>query len=164
MIFLSNISYKYAKIMRKIITSLLVFGAMNTFAQVNPSSSTQGTVTGGAAAQTNATPAKLVDVSMKDMDRLNGDYLNAKVDVQGGDNIHIVITETPIPLDFKGTVAFVTDLVLELDGVDSNTGASMQLTISPAPANNSKPKELYLITQSGNSAKWVLKEDPFNPK
>ena len=150
--------------MKNFITTLLVFGAMTTFAQVNPSSSTQGAVTGGAAAQTKMTPGNLADVSMKDMDRLNGEYLNAKVDAQGGDYIQIKITEVTSPIEFKGTIVSVTDLVLELDGVDSNTGASMQLAISPAPANNSKPKELYLITQSGSSAKWVLKEDPFNPK
>lgn len=151
--------------MKNFITLLFVFGAMTTFAQVNPSSSTQGAVTGGAAAQTNATPVKLVGVSMKDMNRLHGQYLNGKVDAQGGDNIKVVLTDqVPSPIDFTGTVVFVTDLVLELDGVENNTGAPMQMQISVAPANNSNPKELYLITRSGTTDTWILKEDPFNPK
>lgn len=151
--------------MKNFITLLFVFGAMTTFAQVNPSSSTQGAVTGGAAAQTNATPVKLVGVSMKDMNRLHGQYLNGNVDAQGGDNIKVVLTDqVPSPIDFTGTVVFVTDLVLELDGVENNTGAPMQMQISVAPANNSNPKELYLITRSGTTDTWILKEDPFNPK
>ncbi|MCH1406472.1 MAG: hypothetical protein L7U67_04265 [Schleiferiaceae bacterium] len=151
--------------MKNFITLLFVFGAMTTFAQVNPSSSTQGAVTGGAAAQTNATPVKLVGVSMKDMNRLHGKYLNGNVDAQGGDNIKVVLTDqVPSPIDFTGTVVFVTDLVLELDGVENNTGAPMQMQISVAPANNSNPKELYLITRSGTTDTWILKEDPFNPK
>ena len=151
--------------MKNFITLLFVFGAMTTFAQVNPSSSTQGAVTGGAAAQTNATPVKLVGVSMKDMNRLHGKYLNGTVDAQGGDNIKVVLTDqVPSPIDFTGTVVFVTDLVLELDGVENNTGAPMQMQISVAPANNSNPKELYLITRSGTTDTWILKEDPFNPK
>ena len=153
------------KIMKNFITLLLVFAGMTTFAQVNPSSSTQGAVTGGAAAQTNATPVKLVGVSMKDMNRLHGKYLNGNVDAQGGDNIKVVLTDqVPSPIDFTGTVVFVTDLVLELDGVENNTGAPMQMQISVAPANNSNPKELYLITRSGTTDTWILKEDPFNPK
>lgn len=151
--------------MKNFITLLFVFGTMTTFAQVNPSSSTQGAVTGGAAAQTNATPVKLVGVSMKDMNRLHGKYLNGNVDAQGGDNIKVVLTDqVPSPIDFTGTVVFVTDLVLELDGVENNTGAPMQMQISVAPANNSNPKELYLITRSGTTDTWILKEDPFNPK
>ncbi len=150
--------------MKNFITTLLVFGAMTTFAQVNPSSSTQGAVTGGAAAQTKMTPGNLHDVSMKDMDRLNGEYLNAKVDAQGGDYIQIIITEATSPIDFKGTIVFATDLVLELDGYENITGTSMQIQISAAPANNSNPKELYLITRSGSTDEWMLKEDPFNPK
>ena len=151
--------------MKNFITTLLVFGVMTTFAQVNPSSSTQGAVTGGAAAQTNATPAKLVGVSMKDMNRLDGEYLNGKVDAQGGDVIKVVLTDqVPSPIDFTGTVVFVTDLVLELDGVENNTGAPMQMQISAAPANNANPKELYLIKRSGTTDTWILKEDPFNPK
>lgn len=151
--------------MKNFITLLFVFGAMTTFAQVNPSSSTQGAVTGGAAAQTNATPVKLVGVSMKDMNRLHGKYLNGNVDAQGGDNIKVVLTDqVPSPIDFTGTVVFVTDLVLELDGVENNTGAPMQMQISVAPANNSNPKELYLITRKGTTDTWILKEDPFNPK
>lgn len=151
--------------MKNFITLLFVFGAMTTFAQVNPSSSTQGAVTGGAAAQTKATPVKLVGVSMKDMNRLHGKYLNGNVDAQGGDNIKVVLTDqVPSPIDFTGTVVFVTDLVLELDGVENNTGAPMQMQISVAPANNSNPKELYLITRSGTTDTWILKEDPFNPK
>ena len=151
--------------MKNFITLLFVFGAMTTFAQVNPSSSTQGAVTGGAAAQTNATPVKLVGVSMKDMNRLHGKYLNGNVDAQGGDNIKVVLTDqVPSPIDFTGTVVFVTDLVLELDGVENNTGAPMQMQISVAPANNSNPKELYLITRSGTTDTWILKEDPFIPK
>ena len=151
--------------MKNFITTLLVFWAMTTFAQVNPSSSTQGAVTGGAAAQTNATPAKLVGVSMKDMNRLDGEYLNGKVDAQGGDVIKVVLTDqVPSPIDFTGTVVFVTDLVLELDGVENNTGAPMQMQISAAPANNANPKELYLIKRSGTTDTWILKEDPFNPK
>ena len=151
--------------MKNFITLLFVFGAMTTFAQVNPSSSTQGAVTGGAAAQTNATPVKLVGVSMKDMNRLHGKYLNGNVDAQGGDNIKVVLTDqVPSPIDFTGTVVFVTDLVLELDGVENNTGAPMQMQISVAPANNSNPKELYLITRSGTTDTWILKEVPFNPK
>ena len=151
--------------MKNFITTLLVFGVMTTFAQVNPSSSTQGAVTGGAAAQTNATPAKLVGVSMKDMNRLDGEYLNGTVDAQGGDVIKVVLTDqVPSPIDFTGTVVFVTDLVLELDGVENNTGAPMQIQISAAPANNSNPKELYLIKRSGTTDTWILKEDPFNTK
>ena len=151
--------------MKNFITTILVFGAMTTFAQVNPSSSTQGAVTGGAAAQTNATPAKLVGVSMKDMNRLDGEYLNGKVDSKGGDVIKVVLTDqVPSPIDFTGTVVFVTDLVLELDGVENNTGAPMQMQISAAPANNANPKELYLIKRSGTTDTWILKEDPFNPK
>jgi len=151
--------------MKNFITTLLVFGVMTTFAQVNPSSSTQGAVTGGAAAQTNATPAKLVGVSMKDMNRLDGEYLNGKVDSKGGDVIKVVLTDqVPSPIDFTGTVVFVTDLVLELDGVENNTGAPMQMQISAAPANNANPKELYLIKRSGTTDTWILKEDPFNPK
>ena len=151
--------------MKNFITTLLVFVVMTTFAQVNPSSSTQGAVTGGAAAQTNATPAKLVGVSMKDMNRLDGEYLNGKVDAQGGDVIKVVLTDqVPSPIDFTGTVVFVTDLVLELDGVENNTGAPMQMQISAAPANNANPKELYLIKRSGTTDTWILKEDPFNPK
>lgn len=151
--------------MKNFITLLFVFGAMTTFAQVNPSSSTQGAVTGGTAAQTTATPVKLVGVSMKDMNRLHGKYLNGNVDAQGGDNIKVVLTDqVPSPIDFTGTVVFVTDLVLELDGVENNTGAPMQMQISVAPANNSNPKELYLITRSGTTDTWILKEDPFNPK
>lgn len=151
--------------MKNFITTLLVFGVMTTFAQVNPSSSTQGAVTGGAAAQTNATPAKLVGVSMKDMNRLDGEYLNGKVDSQGGDVIKVVLTDqVPSPIDFTGTIVFVTDLVLELDGVENNTGAPMQMQISAAPANNANPKELYLIKRSGTTDTWILKEDPFNPK
>jgi hypothetical protein len=151
--------------MKNFITTLLVFGVMTTFAQVNPSSSTQGAVTGGAAAQTNATPAKLVGVSMKDMNRLDGEYLNGKVDSKGGDVIKVVLTDqVPSPIDFTGTVVFVTDLVLELDGVEKNTGAPMQMQISAAPANNANPKELYLIKRSGTTDTWILKEDPFNPK
>lgn len=151
--------------MKNFITLFFVFGAMTTFAQVNPSSSTQGAVTGGAAAQTNATPVKLVGVSMKDMNRLHGQYLNGNVDAQGGDKIKVVLTDqVPSPMDFTGTVVFVTDLVLELDGVENNTGAPMQMQISVAPANNSNPKELYLITRSGTTDTWILLEDPFNPK
>ena len=70
----------------------------------------------------------------------------------------------PSPLDFTGTVVFATDLVLELDGYENITGTSMQIQISAAPANNSNPKELYLITRSGSTDEWMLKEDPFNPK
>ncbi|NCF53212.1 MAG: hypothetical protein GWP31_00900 [Bacteroidetes bacterium] len=151
--------------MKNFITLFFVFGAMTTFAQVNPSSSTQGAVTGGAAAQTNATPVKLVGVSMKDMNRLHGQYLNGNVDAQGGDKIKVVLADqVPSPMDFTGTVVFVTDLVLELDGVENNTGAPMQMQISVAPANNSNPKELYLITRSGTTDTWILLEDPFNPK
>jgi hypothetical protein len=151
--------------MKNFITTLLVFGAMSTFAQVNPSSSTQGAVTGGAAAQTKAPLAKVVGVSMKDMNRLHGSYINGNVDAQGGDKILIVLTDqVPSPLDFTGTVVFATDLVLELDGYENITGTSMQIQISAAPANNSNPKELYLITRSGSSDEWMLKEDPFNPK
>ncbi|MBL6682836.1 MAG: hypothetical protein ISQ44_06365 [Cryomorphaceae bacterium] len=151
--------------MRNFITTLFVFGAMTTFAQVNPSSSTQGAVTGGAAAQTKAPLAKVVGVSMKDMNRLHGSYINGNVDAQGGDKIMIVLTDqVPSPLDFTGTVVFVTDLVLELDGYENITGTSMQIQISAAPANNSNPKELYLITRSGSTDEWMLKEDPFNPK
>ena len=151
--------------MKNFITTLLVFGVMTTFAQVNPSSSTQGAVTGGAAAQTNATPAKLVGVSMKDMNRLDGEYLNGKVDSKGGDVIKVVLTDQVLsPIDFTGTVVLVTDLVLELDGVENNTGAPMQMQISAAPANNANPKELYLIKRSGTTDTWILKEDPFNPK
>ena len=151
--------------MKNFITTLFVFGAMTTFAQVNPSSSTQGAVTGGAAAQTKAPLAKVVGVSMKDMNRLHGSYINGNVDAQGGDKILIVLTDqVPSPLDFTGTVVFATDLVLELDGYENITGTSMQIQISAAPANNSNPKELYLITRSGSSDEWMLKEDPFNPK
>ena len=151
--------------MKNFITTILVFGAMTTFAQVNPSSSTQGAVTGGAAAQTKAPLAKVVGVSMKDMNRLHGSYINGHVDTQGGDKIMIVLTDqVPAPLDFTGTVVFATDLVLELDGYENITGTSMQIQISAAPANNSNPKELYLITRSGSSDEWMLKEDPFNPK
>lgn len=151
--------------MRNFITTLFVFGAMTTFAQVNPSSSTQGAVTGGAAAQTKAPLAKVVGVSMKDMNRLHGSYINGNVDAQGGDKIMIVLTDqVPSPLDFTGTVVFATDLVLELDGYENITGTSMQIQISAAPANNSNPKELYLITRSGSTDEWMLKEDPFNPK
>lgn len=151
--------------MKNFITLLLVFAGMTTFAQVNPSSSTQGAVTGGAAAQTNATPAKLVGVSMKDMNRLHGTYLNGNIDAQGGDNIKVVLTDqVPSPIDFTGTVVFVTDLVLELDGVENNSGAPMQMQISAAPSNKSNPKELYLIKRSGTTDTWILKEDPFNPK
>lgn len=151
--------------MKNFITILLVFGAMTTFAQVNPSSSTQGAVTGGAAAQTKAPLAKVVGVSMKDMNRLHGSYINGNVDTQGGDKIMIVLTDqVPSPLDFTGTVVFATDLVLELDGYENITGTSMQIQISAAPANNSNPKELYLITRSGSTDEWMLKEDPFNPK
>jgi hypothetical protein len=137
------------KIMKNLITLLLVFAGMTTFAQVNPSSSTQGAVTGGAAAQTKAPLAKVVGVSMKDMNRLHGSYINGHVDAQGGDEIKIV---------------FATDLVLELDGIENNTNTSMQIQISVAPANNANPKELYLITRSGSTDEWMLKEDPFNPK
>lgn len=151
--------------MRNFIITLFVFGAMTTFAQVNPSSSTQGAVTGGAAAQTKAPLAKVVGVSMKDMNRLHGSYINGNVDAQGGDKIMIVLTDqVPSPLDFTGTVVFATDLVLELDGYENITGTSMQIQISAAPANNSNPKELYLITRSGSTDEWMLKEDPFNPK
>lgn len=151
--------------MRNFIITLFVFGAMTTFAQVNPSSSTQGAVTGGAAAQTKAPLAKVVGVSMKDMNRLHGSYINGNVDAQGGDKIKIVLTDqVPSPLDFTGTVVFATDLVLELDGYENITGTSMQIQISAAPANNSNPKELYLITRSGSTDEWMLKEDPFNPK
>jgi hypothetical protein len=153
------------KIMKNSITLLLVFAGMTTFAQVNPSSSTQGAVTGGAAAQTKAPLAKVVGVSMKDMNRLHGSYINGHVDAQGGDEITIVLTDqVPTPLDFRGTVVFATDLVLELDGYDNNTNTSMQIQISVAPANNANPKELYLITRSGSTDEWMLKEDPFNPK
>lgn len=151
--------------MKNFITTLLVFGAMTTFAQVNPSSSTQGAVTGGAAAQTKAPLVKVIGVSMKDMNRLHGSYINGNVDAQGGDKIMIVLTDqVPSPLDFTGTVVFATDLVLELDGYENITGTSMQIQISAAPANNSNPKELYLITRSGSTDEWMLKEDPFNPK
>ena len=151
--------------MKNFITTILVFGAMTTFAQVNPSSSTQGAVTGVAAAQTKAPLAKVVGVSMKDMNRLHGSYINGHVDTQGGDKIMIVLTyQVPSPLDFTGTVVFATDLVLELDGYENITGTSMQIQISAAPANNSNPKELYLITRSGSTDEWMLKEDPFNPK
>ena len=151
--------------MKNFITTILVFGAMTTFAQVNPSSSTQGAVTGGAAAQTKAPLAKVVGVSMKDMNRLHGSYINGHVDTQGGDKIMIVLTDkVPAPLDFTGTVVFATDLVLELDGYENITGTSMQIQISAAPANNSNPKELYLITRSGSTDEWMLKEDPFDPK
>ena len=151
--------------MTNLITTLFVFGAMTTFAQVNPSSSTQGAVTGGAAAQTKAPLAKVVGVSMKDMNRLHGSYINGNVDAQGGDKIMIVLTDqVPSPLDFTGTVVFATDLVLELEGYENITGTSMQIQISAAPANNSNPKELYLITRSGSTDEWMLKEDPFNPK
>ncbi|CAI8286171.1 MAG: Uncharacterised protein [Flavobacteriales bacterium UBA4585] len=151
--------------MKNFITTLFVFGAMTTFAQVNPSSSTQGAVTGGAAAQTKAPLAKVVGVSMKDMNRLHGSYINGNVDAQGGDKIMIVLTDqVPSPLDFTGTVVFATDLVLELEGYENITGTSMQIQISAAPANNSNPKELYLITRSGSTDEWMLKEDPFNPK
>ena len=149
--------------MKNLITLLLVFAGMTTFAQVNPSSSTQGAVTGGAAAQTKAPLAKVVGVSMKDMNRLHGSYISGHVDAQGGDEITIVLTE-PTPLDFRGTVVFATDLVLELDGYDNNTNTSMQIQISVAPANKANPKELYLITRSGSTDEWMLKEDPFNPK
>ena len=89
--------------MKNFITTLFVFGAMTTFAQVNPSSSTQGAVTGGAAAQTKAPLAKVVGVSMKDMNRLHGSYINGNVDAQGGDKIMIVLTDqVPSPLDFTG--------------------------------------------------------------
>ena len=151
--------------MKNFITTLFVFGAMTTFAQVNPSSSTQGAVTAGAAAQTKAPLAKVVGVSMKDMNRLHGSYINGNVDAQGGDKIMIVLTDqVPSPLDFTGTVVFATDLVLELEGYENITGTSMQIQISAAPANNSNPKELYLITRSGSTDEWMLKEDPFNPK
>ena len=151
--------------MKNFITTLLVFEAMTTFAQENPSSSTQVAVTGGAAAQTKAPLAKVVGVSMKDMNRLHGSYINGNVDAQGGDKILIVLTDqVPSPLDFTGTVVFATDLVLELDGYENITGTSMQIQISAAPANNSNPKELYLITRSGSTDEWMLKEDPFNPK
>ena len=151
--------------MKNFITTLFVFGAMTTFAQVNPSSSTQGAVTGGAAAQTKAPLAKVVGGSMKDMNRLHGSYINGNVDAQGGDKIMIVLTDqVPSPLDFTGTVVFATDLVLELEGYENITGTSMQIQISAAPANNSNPKELYLITRSGSTDEWMLKEDPFNPK
>ena len=151
--------------MKNFITILLVFWAITTFAQVNPSSSTQGAVTGGAAAQTKAPLNKVIGVSMKDMNRLHGSYINGNVDTQGGDKIMIVLTDqVPSPLDFTGTVVFATDLVLELDGYENITGTSMQIQISAAPANNSNPKELYLITRSGSTDEWMLKEDPFNPK
>ena len=151
--------------MKNFITLLLVFAGMTTFAQVNPSSSTQGAVTGGAAAQTNATPAKLVGVSMKDMNRLHGTYLNGNIDAQSGDNIKVVLTDqVPSPIDFTGTVVFATDLVLELDGVENNTGAPMQMRISAVPSNKSDPKELYLIKRSGTTDTWILKEDPFSTK
>jgi hypothetical protein len=102
---------------------------------------------------------------MKDMNRLDGKYLNGKVDAQGGDVIKVVLTDqVPSPIDFTGTVVFVTDLVLELDGVENNTGAPMQMQISAAPANNANPKELYLIKRSGTTDTWILKEDPFDPK
>jgi len=150
--------------MKNFITTLLVFGAMTTFAQVNPSSSTQGAVTGGAAAQTKAPLAKVVGVSMKDMNRLHGSYINGNVDAQGGDKILIVLTDqVPSPLDFTGTVVFATDLVLELDGYDTLLAHQCR-SISAARANNSNPKELYLITRSGSTDEWMLKEDPFNPK
>ncbi|MGB0311887.1 MAG: hypothetical protein ACPGCW_04965 [Schleiferiaceae bacterium] len=57
--------------MKNLITSIFLCGALTTFAQVGPTSGTQGAVTGGAAVTTKTAP-KLAGVSMQDLNRLHG--------------------------------------------------------------------------------------------
>ena len=149
--------------MKNLITSIFLFGALTTYGQVGPTSGTQGAVTGGATVTTK-TPAKLAGVSMQDLNRLHGSYSNGNIDAQS-DEIHVEFNDAmPSQLDFTGTVVVATTLILELDGYDNISGTAMQIQITAAPSNQSQPKELYVIKQFGSNDKWVLKEDPFNPK
>ena len=101
---------------------------------------------------------------MQDLNRLHGSYSNGNVDAQS-DEIRVVFNDAmPSQLDFTGTVVVATTLILELDGYDDISGTAMQIQITAAPSNQSNPKELYVIKQFGSNDKWVLKEDPFNPK
>lgn len=145
--------------MKHIITLAFLFSVTIGFAQVQPSSGTQSTLTGGATTS-KMTPANLEQVSMQDMNRFNGAYSNGNVDALS-DHVDIRCTGKS-ELDFSGTVVTASVTLLTLDGVDNLTGQPMVLNVSVAPDNNTNPKELYIII-SGNS-KWVLTEDPLNPK
>lgn len=145
--------------MKHIMTLAFLFSVTIGFAQVQPSSGTQSSLTGGATT-TNMTPADLSEVSMQDLDRFNGSYSNGYVEALG-DNINIRCDGVS-ELQFSGTVVSASVDLLTLDGVDKSTGNAMILNITVAPDNNGKPKKLYVI-ESGNS-KWILTEDPLNPK
>ncbi len=149
--------------MKNLLTSIFLCGAFTTFAQVTPTSGTQGAVTGGAMVTTK-TPGKLAGVSMQDINRLQGSYSNGNIKADG-DKLNIQVKDDLAgAMDFTGTVVVATTLILELDGFDQISGSAMQIQITVAPPNKANPRELYVIKQFGSSDKWVLTEDPFNPK
>ena len=145
--------------MKHIMTLAFLFSVTIGFAQVQQG--TQSSLTGGATTS-KMTPADLEQVSMQDLNRFNGAYINGNVDALS-DNVVITYTDNqPSPLDFHGTVLMASIKVLELEGTDQISGQTMTLKVTAAPDNNSDPKELYIL-ESGNNT-WILKEDPFNPK
>ncbi len=149
--------------MKNLITLIFLCGSLTAFSQVNPSSGTQGALTGGATVTKNKV-TKLASVSMQDISRFHGSYSNGNVDAQG-DRIHLLVEDNLAGgLDFTGTVVTASTSILELDGVDQISSKKMQIQVTVAPPNKSNPRELYVIKQFGSSNKWVLKEDPFNPK
>lgn len=150
--------------MKKILSIVFLCATTVAFAQVNPSSSTQSTLTGGAAATSNMTPATLAQVSMLDMNRFHGKYANGNVEAQS-DVIGITHSDgINQPLDFQGTVIMASTASLELNGTDAISGQALTLEITPAAQSKATPRELYIINEVGGSNVWILTEDPFNPK
>ena len=76
--------------MKHIMTLAFLFSVTIGFAQVQPSSGTQSSLTGGATTS-KMTPADLEQVSMQDMNRFNGAYINGSVDALS-DNVVITYT------------------------------------------------------------------------
>tara|TARA_B110000914_G_scaffold164552_1_gene145039 strand:+ start:1357 stop:1665 length:309 start_codon:yes stop_codon:yes gene_type:complete len=101
---------------------------------------------------------------MLDMDRFGGSYNNGSVSTDG-DMIDINYTGFLMKaLSFRGVIKTASPQMLLIDGVNTLTGANMQIEVTVAPDNKQTPRELYVIHEPGKLVDWILTEDPFSPK
>ena len=143
-----------------LLTSFLLTAQVGT---VSPSSGTQSSLTGSGSANSVSINVAL-PASMLDMDRFGGSYNNGSVSTDG-DMIDINYTGFLMKaLSFRGVIKTASPQMLLIDGVNTLTGANMQIEVTVAPDNKQTPRELYVIHEPGKLVDWILTEDPFSPK